>query len=57
MQSSTRFLDTDQVMCYELAPFPTSLFDETGNMCDTKSKSSLNNKLKREKSSPNVVNV
>ena len=25
---------SDQIICYELAPFPTSLFDESGNMHD-----------------------
>ena len=39
LQLSTRTLDTDQGMCYELAPYPTSLLDETGNMRDAKSKS------------------
>ena len=38
-------------MCYQLAPFPTSLVDETGNMRDAKSKASLKNELKIEKSS------
>ena len=34
-------------MCYELAPFTTSLFDKTGNMCDAKSKSILKNKIEK----------
>ena len=50
LQSSTRPFDTEQVMCYELAPFPTSLFDETRNMRYVKSKFSLKNKLKINKS-------
>ena len=41
----------DQVMCSEIASFPTSLSDEAGNMCDAKFKSSLKNKRKIEKSS------
>ena len=51
LQLSTRPLDTDQLMCYELAPFPTSFFDEIRNMRDAKSESSLKNELKIEKSS------
>ena len=36
---------------YELGPFPTALFDETGNMRNAKSKFSQQNYLTIEKSS------
>ena len=49
LQSSTRPLDTGQLMCYELAQFPTPLSEETRNMRDAKSKSSLKNELKSRK--------
>jgi hypothetical protein len=41
-------------MAHELAPYPASMFDESGKMRDAKSKSNLKNALKVEASSRNV---
>jgi hypothetical protein len=46
LQRSSRDLDTDTLMCHELAPVPTAMFDQQGNMRDAKTKSNLKNALK-----------
>ena len=48
LQSSSRELNTDNLMCHELSPVPTSMFNEHGNMRDAKTKSNLKNALKVE---------
>ena len=51
---SNNQVDLENVFGYELAPFPTSIFEESGYLRFTKSKSVLKNKLKVEVSSRNI---
>ena len=48
LQSSSRGIDTKSLLCHELAPVPTSIFDEHGHMREAKAKSSLKNALSVE---------
>ena len=50
---SANQIDLD-VFNYELAPFPTSIFEDSGEPRFTKSKSVLKNKLKVQVSSQNI---
>ena len=50
---NSRDLNLTSVLQHELIPVPTALFDENGNMHITKTKSTLKNKLKVEKSNRN----
>ena len=57
---STRPIDLQDLFNYELAPLPTSMFDDNGNMRISTSKSVLKNKLQVTKSTrasikPNVI--
>ena len=45
LQASGRDIDIKHVLSHELAPIPTALFDEFGDMRTAKSKSSLKNQL------------
>jgi hypothetical protein len=49
-------VDIKDVLAHELAPIPTSMFTETGEMRCSKAKSVLKNQLKREVSSRNAPN-
>ena len=51
---NSRDLDFKSVSQYELACVSTALFNENGNMRITKTKSTLKNKLKVEKSNRNL---
>lgn len=48
---SPRDIDLGEVFSYELAPVPTSMFEDSGDMRITKSKSLLKKKLEAEQSS------
>ena len=57
---TSRDIDVEDIFCYELAPIPTLLFADTGDMRITKTKSVLKRKLQVEQSSrtlqqPDVV--
>ena len=51
---NSRHLDIESVFQHELTPVPTALFNENGNRHSTKTKSTLKNKLKVEKSNRNL---
>ena len=51
LQASSRGLDTDSLLAHEMAPYPTSMFDEDGHMREAKTKSNLKNALKVDISS------
>ena len=51
LQTSSRGIDTTKLLAHELAPFPTSMFDESGHMREAKTKSNLKNALKVDTSS------
>ena len=55
--SRSRSLDTDHLLAHELAPYPTSLFDENGKMRGAKIKSNLKNALKVELPDQNTATV
>ena len=48
LHSSTRALNTNTLLSHELAPHPTSIFDEHGHLREAKSKANLKNALKVE---------
>ncbi|KAG0722059.1 hypothetical protein GWK47_045188 [Chionoecetes opilio] len=48
---SSRDIDLKELFSHELAPVPTSMFEDNGDMRITKSKSSLKQKLRLEQSS------
>ena len=48
---SSREVDLTDVFSHELAPVPTSMFEDSGDMRITKSKSTLKRKLQVEQSS------
>ena len=48
LQSSGQECDTQKLLSYELAPQPTSMFDEEGNMRGEKAKYKLKHALKNE---------
>ena len=54
LQMSGRDIDIKNVVQHELAPIPTALFDESGNLRITKTKSTLKKKLQVEKSRQTV---
>ena len=47
---TSRDIDVEDIFFYELAPIPTSLFTDTGDMRITKTKSVLKRKLQVEQS-------
>ena len=51
LHTSSRGIDTTKLLAHELAPFPTSMFDESGHMREAKTKSNLKNALKVDTSS------
>ena len=51
LQASSCGLDTDSLLAHEMAPYPTSMFDEDGHMREAKTKSNLKNALKVDISS------
>jgi len=57
LQASSREVDIKDVLAHELAPVPTSMFTETGEMRCSKAKSVLKNQLKVGVSSRNAQNT
>ena len=55
LQASSREFDVKQLLCHELAPIPTSMFTETGEMRVAKAKSALKNALMTEVSTTEVT--
>lgn len=51
IQASSRDIDIENVLSHELAPVPTSMFDDSGVLRICKSKSDLKNRLFKESSS------
>ena len=54
LHRSARNYETNNLMAYELSPQPTSMFNDSGDMRDAKTKANLKNALKVETSVRNM---
>ena len=57
IQASSRSIDIQKVLTYELVPVPTAMFHDSGAMRICKAKSDLKKQLAKESSSRGTSNV